>query len=615
MCGIAGYFQSSTNNHNPLLKMLDTMKNRGPDEQSIYSHKNLFMGSRRLAINDLVSGSQPFYNDKKDIVMCYNGEIYNYKELKKKLENKGYNFTSRCDGEVICNLFKEYGTEAFHHLEGMFAITLWSTKTNTLYLARDFVGEKPLYYSKLKNNGLVFGSNIKSIDLFFKKKLDLNYQGIWDFPTFLWIPEPNTIFKNILCLPKASFLKINSSKFEIKKYKIKNYFFNDSDSTEKKILSLKEIVKSSVQEKLLSDVPVGTFLSSGIDSSIITALASRQIKNLETFSVGFEKIKDPFHGMADESELASEFAKFLGVKNYRIRLDENNVLNSLDIFSDNSDGPFGVSSGIGVLLIAKKAKELGVKVLLSGDGADEYFGGYSWYSFLNNMDFNDKSENETFFTLNNFFQNDSEVIAKLNKMPKDYLGYALHYYAHEKEKRNIFNLEIFKDSKTSIRLFSSLKKLNISIDNYLDHDRDFYFTNEMLRKIDRMCMAFSIESRIPFVSRKIRSFCRNSNFSDFFLNNNLKGILRLAFKDLLPEKVLKRKKHGFNFPIDFWLKNSKKWNDLLHHSFSEESALFKLNIIDKMSLVNLRKMLNQSKLNGHTFFCYIMLNKWLERSY
>ena len=199
--------------------------------------------------------------------MCYNGEIYNYKELKKKLENKGYNFRSRCDGEVICNLFKEYETEAFHHLEGMFAITLWSTKTNTLYLARDFVGEKPLYYSKLKNNGLVFGSNIKSINLFFKKKLDLNYQGIWDFPTFLWIPEPNTIFKNILCLPKASFLKINTSKFEIKKYKIKNYFFNDMDSTEKKILSVKEIVESSVQEKLLSDVPVGTFLSSGIDSS------------------------------------------------------------------------------------------------------------------------------------------------------------------------------------------------------------------------------------------------------------------------------------------------------------------------------------------------------------
>ena len=175
---------------------------------------------------------------------------------------------------------------------------------------------------------------------------------------------------------------------------------------------------------------------------------------METFSVGFEKIKDPFHGMADESRLASEFAKFLGVKNYRIRLDENNVLNSLDIFSDNSDGPFGVSSGIGVLLIAKKAKEQGIKVLLSGDGADEYFGGYSWYSFLNNVDFNDKSDNETFFTLNNFFQNDSEVIAKLNKMSKDYLGYALHYYAHEKEKRKIFNLEIFKDSKTSIRFFA-----------------------------------------------------------------------------------------------------------------------------------------------------------------
>ena len=185
-------------------------------------------------------------------------------------------------------------------------------------------------------------------------------------------------------------------------------------------------------------------MSSGIDSSIITALASRQIKNLETFSVGFEKIKDPFHGMADESRLASEFAKILGVKNYRIRLDENNVLNSLDIFSDNSDGPFGVSSGIGVLLIAKKAKEQGIKVLLSGDGADEYFGGYSWYSFLNNVDFNDKSDNETFFTLNNFFQNDSEVIAKLNKMSKDYLGYALHYYAHEKKKETFL---IWKYSK------------------------------------------------------------------------------------------------------------------------------------------------------------------------
>ena len=614
MCGIAGYFKTTYNNEDVLLKMLNTMKNRGPDDQATFSYKDLHMGSRRLAINDLLSGDQPFISVNNKVKVCYNGEIYNYYELKKFLEKKGYSFKTKCDGEVICNLFQEYGEKSFHMLEGMFAISLWCERSETLFLVRDYIGEKPLYYSTLNNNGVAFGSNINCLKFFFQSP-KLNYQGIWDYPTFLWIPEPDTIYENIFSIPKSSFLKVNSKTCKIFSYNIPNFSFNKIKSNKQKIEHVNELVTESLEQRLISDVPIGTFLSGGLDSSIITALVSQRVSDLKTFSVGFENITDPYHGNADESQLANDFSKLLGVENYKIHISDKDALESLNIFSDNSDGPFGVSSGIGVLLLAEEARKLGVKVLLSGDGADEIFGGYSWYKPLNDIDFDNWKNLEENMTMQQTNIKGKELLQSLNNMSPEYLGYALHYYAHELEKEKIFNSETFRNCKKSLRYFNNLNTAHKSIDNYLEHDRDFYFTNEMLRKLDRMCMAFSVESRVPFFSRKLRSFAKNFKFKDFFLDDRLKGILRSAFKEILPESIIKRKKHGFNFPIDYWIKNSKKWKELVLHTFSNDSELFKFNLINRESQKNVHEILKQKKLNGHTLFCYIMLNIWLERSY
>lgn len=613
MCGIAGYLTNSVSNDVILNDMLDSIYHRGPDDVGKYVKNRFCGGMRRLAINDLEKGGQPLFNKDHSVVVTYNGEIYNYSELRTKLEKKGYVFKTHSDGEVIGYLYDEYKQDLFSYLDGMFAISIWDEKDKKLILARDKPGEKPLYYYKLSDNEIIYASEISSIKKYPDLDLEIDRQAIWDYPTFLWIPEPNTSYTKIKALMPGHYLITDEAGTEIKNFKHDESIIKSFDTNKKIIENIKDTVTHSITSRLLSDVPVGCFLSGGLDSSIVTTIAARELGSLDTFSIGFENIDDPYHGVADESHYAKEYARKLGARHHEIHVTANDFYNDLDTFCRYSDQPFAVSSGLGILSIAREASKNGVKVLLSGDGADECFGGYSWYQHLNSKasDSNSIVQADKIISFQNFGLSESQRLSILNSYNAQERAWGWHYYAHEKEKKALFSNEFNHAMNSSIRFFHSFKEKEWSSKDFISQDREFYFPNEMLRKVDRMTMAYSVESRVPFASPSILALSKKLNYNDMVDNGSLKWSLRQAFREIVPLDIIDRPKHGFNVPIDHWLKG--KWNDLFRHTFSTDSELFKLGIIDKNSLTKAEEMLNDSeRLNGHTLFCFIMLNKWFE---
>ena len=597
-----------------LHRMVEALYHRGPDASGYYRTDGFQAGMRRLRINDLETGDQPLFNADRSVALLYNGEIYNYPVLRKKLERLGYRFRTNSDGEVICHLYDAHGEDLFEHLDGMFAVALWVEREKKLILARDIPGEKPLYYAKLSETEIVFASEIKSIILFPDLDLELDYQALWDFPTFLWIPEPATVYKNVTALQRNHLLVADRTGIRIRAYRNR---FKDShvpldtaDVVEKTRRTITEVIES----RLLSDVPVGAYLSSGLDSSIIAAVASRALPKLSTFTLGFENMADPYHGMSDESKEAEEYARYLGTDHRTIHVTAEDFRDHLIKFCIHGDQPFSVSSGIGILMIAKAAQEEGIKVLLSGDGADECFGGYSWYFHLNDSIPGTMGEEvkEGEVTFQNFGLPIEKRLTILGTYPPQERAWAWHYYASEDEKVRLFNPDIFGSVDSSLRHFYAFKPdADWRPEDFIQQDREFYFPYEMLRKIDRMTMAFSVEGRSPFAAPSVLALADTLEYPQLIRDRQLKWILRQAFSSDLPGSVIHRPKHGFNVPIDHWLKND--WSEMLLEAFSENSQLMKLGLIQKKGGAVVQRMLcDPERLNGHTLFSFIMLNLWLE---
>ena len=383
MCGIAGYKVSRRVDDAVLPRMVETLHHRGPDGTGYHRDGDFAGGMRRLAIVDLAHGEQPFRTEDGAITMFYNGEIYNYLELRRGLEAKGHRFRSHCDGEVIPFLYREYGEKLFEMLDGMFAVALWIADEKTLILARDIPGEKPLHYAELAPGEIAFGSEIEALKPFPGIDLGLDRQALWDFPTFLWIPEPRTAYRGIKALPRAHILIADAKGTRLKRYDNKFNLAPLPGQDEASVVAeTRRVVEEAVKSRLLSDVPVGSFLSGGLDSSIVATISAQNLTALDTFSVGFEDLDDPYHGRADESDAAAATAARIGARHHIIRVTGQTFKEEIDRFSRHGDQPFAVSSGFGILAVSKAARDTGIKVLMTGDGADEMFGGYSWYALL-----------------------------------------------------------------------------------------------------------------------------------------------------------------------------------------------------------------------------------------
>ena len=349
---------------------------------------------------------------------------------------------------------------------------------------------------------------------------------------------------------------------------------------ENPILQTQEIVSKSVYDRLLGDVKIGAFLSGGLDSSIVSALACKEIRDFSTFSIAFCEGYDPHSTLVNEGVFSQLIAKHIGSKHYELQIGAKDFQKELESFVQSSDQPFGAISGIGIKLLARMARELGIKVLLSGDGADESFGGYAWYPKLR-------------------FNNPQAITPQ---KPKGW-----HYYAFEEEKKAIFSQDFFANVRSSLEYFPPLDSPPLA---FITFDREFYLPYEMMVKLDRMCMSESVEGRACFVSPAIFAFTQSLDYETLLLRGE-KWLLKEAFKELLPQEILKREKHGFNAPIDYWMKGA--WSELLREALSAKSALSRYGILDKGASGLMLDLLFSSQARvGNIAFYLVVLNLWLE---
>jgi asparagine synthase (glutamine-hydrolysing) len=358
---------------------------------------------------------------------------------------------------------------------------------------------------------------------------------------------------------------------------------------------------------LLSDVPVGAFLSGGLDSSIVCTLARAELSELHTFCVGFENVDDPYHGYSDESVHAAAYAQKLGTRHTTVRVTARDFRDLLPTFVKAAGQPYAVSSGLGILTIAREARRQGIKVLLSGDGADEAFGGYSWYPSIPQSFTARPSRGDVL----RFLDRDgtlAERIARVAGYPPPLRAWAWHYYASEEEKGALFHPDVTAES--SLRWFAG-RSFESSVD-YVQHDRDFYFHNEMLSKVDRMTMAFSVEGRAPFAAPAVQRRAARLAWDKLTRDGQVKWALRKAFAAELPDELISRPKHGFNVPIDHWLAND--WNDLFEETFAASSPLRREGILRAGAGDYAANLLaDPRKVAGHVLFTFVMLHLWMSQ--
>lgn len=581
MCGI--YFSYNLKNINEKV-IKKSLIHRGPDAyNSLFltnNDYNIFMAHSRLKIIDLSEqANQPMFED--NIYLIFNGEIFNYKELRKEY---GLICKTESDTEVILLMYKKFKEEFFKYLDGMFSIVILDLNRKIIVFGRDKMGEKPLYlYLDRSRKILILSSKIQTI-LYSTDymRFRLNYQSIYDLLTFSFIPEDNTIFDDILSCKRGHYYIycITTDKLTEKKIDFIVPKFNKKNL----IKTTKELVEENIFKRSQSDVKIGTFLSGGLDSSIVSILLARKFGRIETFSVGFEDNYDPYHNFSDESYYSNLVSRYIYSKHYSFIIREKDFLSNLENFVLYADQPFGSPSAIGLLVLSKIAQENGVKVLISGDGADELFGGYKWHLKVR---FNNQ--------LNVFYYK-----------PKGW-----HYYCFDEEKRFFLNKEVFGSCNPSKR-FLILNWKTANPKEFIDIDREFYLANEMMVKLDRMTMALGVEGRAGFISNKLVKFAEMLTYKEVFPKNEAKYLLKMAFRDILPNEILHREKHGFNIPLIGWIKNKGDFYQLVRYVVdSKDSLLVKESIITRGDRFLELLERNPERLSV-TAFALIVLNRFLE---
>lgn len=554
MCGIYGIMDLNAKiEREELRKMESVLYHRGPDSRGSFETGNLGLGLRRLSIIDLKSGDQPIYNEDKTVVVVLNGEIYNFIELRNELEKKGHKFYTRSDVEVIVHLYEEMGERCLDEVNGMYAFALWDMKKEILWLARDRIGIKQLYYYN-KNGRFAFASEIKALLQVSWISHDLNLDAISDYFSFLYIPSPITVFKEINALQQGTILKVVKGNICIKKYwditrvNAKNMDINDDDARD----YLDFLLHDSIKLQLRSDVPVGTFLSGGLDSSTVTAYVSG-ISNhqVNTFSVGFDCPK------TDELREARAVADLYQTNHREITVTYIDAIHELPAILWFLDQPIADSATIPTYMISKLARQH-VKVVLNGTGGDELLGGYLRYRLPN-------------FT--------KKMIVKLPRfISNNFLPSLISFYnpnlagkiREHASTKNVFLTESTVFSQDLIRLLAptlpkrsqhhdiSWKSLMLDTieQEYINQlaiiDILQYLPDDLLFLLDRMTMAASIEGRVPVLDHRIVEFLSTISANHKIRGNTRKYLLRKVVNNHLPSVIFQKEKKGFNSPLQTW---------------------------------------------------------------
>lgn len=554
MCGISGILNLDGRHVNraDIRLMNRLIVHRGPDENGIFVDKQVGLGSSRLSIIDLKDGKQPIHNEDKTCWIVFNGEIYNYRELRARLINKGHLFLTNSDTEVILHLYEEEGEKLFRKIDGMFSLAIWDEKKQLLLLGRDPMGKKPLYYA-LINKSFYFASELKAIKGVLKEALSFDNNLLAKYLLYGYIPSPNTIFTEVKRLAPGSFMKVvnNSLKAEVKYWEI-DYSKQINISVEEIEQTVVDLLKKAIAKRMISDVPLGLFLSGGIDSSLIAALLPT--KNIEAFTIGFEDQK------IDESKYALEVARYVGIKHNLKIFSHKEAALMLPKALKLMDEPMADPSILPTFLLSSFTRDK-VKVALSGDGGDESFAGYPKY--LANYLLN-------FVSLPNVSQLQSFLPAKFSRFLQ-YANYPIEY--RNQFWISSFTVEEIKELTGKSVSLLDIEKINndfkgSNFDKPLFLDQKMTLTDQYLVKVDRASMANSLEVRCPFLDRQLIEFSAKIPFSLKIKGFKTKYLLRDIAKNLLPSNISKLKKRGFGIPLERWLKT--EWLPLKSEYLSEE---------------------------------------------
>lgn len=573
MCGFVGFTHVETTEYGTVIrKMTDAIKHRGPDSDGVFSDSDVSLGFRRLSIIDLTDeGKQPMFNENEDIVLVFNGEIYNYMSIKEELLKKGHVFHSGTDSEVIIHGYEEYGVEILSRLRGMFAFSIWDMKKKKLFIARDFFGIKPLYYTQNTTDGsLIFGSEIKTFlehPKFIKK---LNDKALRPYMTFQYSAMDETFFEGVFKLKPAHYLEFEDNALKQTRYWHASFNPIERDMA-KNVDQIKTLMQESVDYHRISDVKVGAFLSGGIDSSFITAM----LKPDKTFSVGFEE----YEAMFNETHLAAELSQILGIENVRKIITADECFDALPTIQYHMDEPQSNPSSVPLYFLAELAREH-VTVVLSGEGADEIFGGYPWYQNSPEIDAYEKIP----------FGARKAISSIAKKMPQNKLTRFLVNGGLSVEDKFIGEAKVFSDEdalkvlKPKYQVGPSVRSITQKVyDTVKDADDltkmqtidlNLWLPGDILLKADKMSMAHSLELRVPFLDKEVMAFASQLPSNQRVNRTNTKVALRMAAMDSLPEAWANRPKLGFPVPIKYWMKEEKTYSRIKETFMSEEASEF-----------------------------------------
>ena len=553
MCGIAGIITKREEKEELITKMSERIKHRGPDGEGFFIDDDIALAHRRLSIIDLSTGNQPMFNEDKSVVIVYNGEVYNYKELKEELLNLGHTFTTTSDTEVLVHGYEEWHTDLPNHLRGMFAFAIYDKNSKELFLARDNFGIKPLYYAYM-NDTFMFASEIKAfLDLpDFKKEFNESILGA--YLEFSFVPTNETFFKGVYRLDAGSSLLFKDGNITIDKY-FKLDFKEKDQTFAEATKNIADVMKDSVNHHLLSDVEVGSFLSSGIDSSYIVSLA----KPNKTYTVGYDIAK------YDEITYAKDLADKLGITNKSHVITKDEYMNSLSDIFYYLDEPTSDPAAISLYFVAKLASK-DVKVVLSGEGADEFFGGYNIYRYDVDMGFYNKLP----YFIRHFFSNIAKLLPEFKgvnflirrgEKPENYYIGVNRNFSEKmarkvlKNKYPLRGIDVTKETYAEYSNFTDIEKMQAI-------DINYWLMKDILLKADRMTMASGLEGRVPFIDKYVFDVAKTLPIEYKVTKENTKIALREAAKEVIPTEAYKKKKLGFPVPIREWLKDDDVYEEV-----------------------------------------------------
>lgn len=576
MCGICGFTGNLIEKEDVLTRMMNRIIHRGPDSAGMHISDGVALGFRRLSIRDLNNGDQPMYNEDKTLVVTFNGEIYNYKELREDLEAKGHIFANNADTEVLLHGYEEYGTEMVKMLRGMFAFVIWDLKTKTMFGARDYFGIKPFYYTQINGN-LVYGSEIKSILEHPEYKKEVNPEALENYLTFQYSVLPETFFKGVYKLMPSHCFTYKDGKMEISRYYDPEFIPDETLEQEDLVNRIDEVMQDSVKAHMIADVEVGSFLSSGVDSSYVAA----SFHGDKTFTVGFDYEK------YNEIDYAKALSKKIEIDNYSKLITTDEYWNILPKIQYHMDEPLADPSAIALYFVSNTAAQH-VKVALSGEGADEFFGGYNIYHEPFSLAGYQKLPKglrkglaACVKAIPLRFKGKNFIIRGSKDVEERFVGNAFMFNEAEREKILKAPTGHYDHKELTKPYYEKVKHLDdVTKMQYIDVN--FWLIGDILLKADKMSMANSLEVRVPFLDRKVFELARTIPTKYKVTDSNTKVAMREAAHRYLPDMVAEKKKLGFPVPIRIWLKEEKYYN-IVKEAFTSEAAakFFKVDEIVK----------------------------------